>query len=712
MPSLVRSTLTTCTMAVALTACSGAPAPNDPPPLDTTSALQPDRERLDALAASVTIHRDAFGVPHVFGPTDASVVFGATYARAEDEFDAVEGAIIKLLGRAASVSGPEWLRWDTFLRKLRIEEHSKAEYFAASREVQALCDAFADGMNVFLEQHPEVEPRLIEHFEPWHALVGYRLFHVSGIDGATLEQIGQAGVLDRFTGYLASTGWAIGPTKSASGNAMLLINPHIPLDAPYEFSLHSEEGLQVSGQVAYGIGILPISGHNGHSGWAITANQPDINDVYVESFDPDEPLRYRSGEQTKLAIRWHEQIESRTADGSEPISKTFERTHHGPIFIDDEGRKVALKVAKLETGGLLQQFYDMSRAHDLEQFKAAIAPMNMTYNNLVYADRDGHIFYLYGGAVARRSEQFDWSRPVDGSNPETEWGDFHAWYELPHLEDPEIGYVQSSNNSPYRTTNAQNPDPSTYPEYLFHSERDTSIARRSRQILDGAETITFAQWAALAFDTYLPTADADIVRVAAELRRLREQRPDEASELAEAVELLEGWDRRAGADSIASSVYVAFFHTETRATEFPMLDRLRQALAQLEAGYGTWRTPMGDFVRLRRPSASAETSLPTAGLPFYMGAIFTFNTTVDADSNMAYGHHGHSYVGVVELGDPVRARSVLAYGASRDPRSPHFFDQAPLYARGAMKPALFDSRRILEAAVKSYSPGAEPQATR
>ena len=669
--------------------------------------------RLANLAESVTIYRDEFGVPHVFGPTDASVVFGGAYARAEDEFHYMEQAYIKMLGRASSVSGPEWLQWDTFLRKLEIETLSKREYLEAPARVRALCDAFADGMNYFLKTHPDVKPKLITHFEPWHVLAGYRLFHISGIGDATLEQIGEPGVLAPFSGYLASTMWAIGPEKSATGNPMLFINPHIPLDAPYELSLHSKEGLNVSGQLAYGIGVLPISGHNGDMGWSITANEPDIVDVYRESFLDDDLIHYRYGDKTLVASQWRETIAVKLESGVEHKNYVFEKTVHGPIFRNADGEKLALKISKLTHGGALEQFYNMSLAKNLPDFKRAIAPMNVSYNNFVYAGGDGHIYYVYGSAIPKRNPQFDWTQPVDGSNPETEWGDFFSLEALPQLENPKSGYLQNANSSPFFTTDDENPDAAEFPAYMFRAERDTAIARRSRQLLAQAENITFKEWSQFAFDTNLPTAQRHIEKLNTEWDTFIGEFPEQKDRLEEPLQLLNEWDKKSKAESVASAVYFVLFHMESDDEQFPMIDRLKKAQDYLESKYGSWRTPYGEFNRLRRSDPTNETphdsdtpSLPSPGLPFYTGAVFTFNATSPEGSNIQFGNHGHSYVSVVEFGDTVRARSIMAFGQSRDPGSPHYFDQAPLYVRGEFKPAWFEPDNIKKNATRAYHPGA------
>ncbi len=669
-------------------------------------------DRLEKLAESITIYRDAYGVPHIFGPTDASVVFGGAFARAEDEFHYVEQAYIKMLGMAASVSGPDWLDWDIFMRKLEIEKHSKEEYLDAPARIQALCDAFADGMNYFLMTHPEIKPQLITHFEPWHALAGYRLFNVSGVGSATLEQIGEPGVLEPFTAYLSSTMWVIGPEKSASGNPMLFINPHIPLDAPYELSLHSDEGLNISGQMAYGIGILPISGHNGDIGWSITANEPDITDVYRERFIADGSGKYRYGEEILVASAWQETITVKNPVGMEQKQYTFEKTIHGPLFRNADNESMALKIAKLTEGGALEQFYNMSRARNLPAFKRAIASMNVPYNNYMYAGRDGHIFYVYGGAIPKRDPQFDWAQPVDGSDRTTDWGEYFSLNELPQLEDPIVGYLQNANSSPFVTTDDEHPDEEQFPAYMFRAERDTAIARRSRKLLGSDRKISFEDLSQFAFDTYLPTAERGIEKLNIEWNAFIAEFPDERAQFEEPMQVLNAWNRKASADSIASALYIALFHSDSDDPVYPTLNRLKQAMDFLESNYGSWRTEYGAFNRLQRLNPASQTthndkiySLPSPGLPFYMGAVFTFNTTTPENSNISYGNHGHSYVGVVEFGNTIRAHSVMAFGQSRDPNSSHYFDQAQLYVEGKFKPAWFEPNDIRENAASVYHPG-------
>ncbi|WP_395376862.1 penicillin acylase family protein [Marinicella sp. W31] len=661
-------------------------------------------QRLQQLAQQVDIYRDHFGVPHIYGPTDASVVFGATYARAEDEFHYMEQAYIKLLGQAAAVKDESWLAWDILMRKLELKRFSQEEYQRAPAQIKQLCDAFADGMNYFLITHPNVKPLLIDHFEPWHALLGYRLFHVSGIGGTTQDQIGQAGVLDVFSGYLASTMWAIAPSKTQSKHAMLFINPHIPLDAPYEWHLHSQQGLHVSGQTAYGIGILPISGHNGDIGWSITANAPDINDVYVEKFHPQTPNTYQYDDQWLKATTWKEKITFKTEQGLKHTIHTFKKTHHGPVFENSEQQQVALKVAKIDHGGILEQFYHMAKADNLAEFKKAISPMNLTYNNIAYAGKDGQIFYVYGGAIAKRDPKFDWRQPVDGSTSETAWKGYFSLAELPQIENPASGYIQNSNSSPFFTTSKNNLKATSFPEYLFrHQEQDTPIAARSRDILEKQQQLTLEQLSNLAFDTHLPQAKGHIQQMQAHWPEFAQTHPEEAALIKEPLQQLIDWDHRVHADSIASTLYLTTYMSQPRDGSKPWLQVLLTATKLLEETYQDWRIAFGEINRLQRIHPQKSQSIGVAGLPFYTGAIFTFNG--ELRNNINYGYHGHSFVSVIEFGKQVHSRSVMAYGQSREPASPHYFDQAHLYAQGQLKTAWFEIEAVKAHSYPSYHPG-------
>ena len=316
--------------------------------------------RAEKMARSVTIHRDAYGVPHIYGPTDASVVFGYMVARAEDEFFRLEQNYLIALGKSAEVYGPKGnihtpyfgggLTWDIVIRASENEKLSKLEYDRATPQIRALCEAFAEGLNYFLAKNPQVKPKLLTRFEPWYAFASERACLNINAIFETMMQFNKAGLAPDIQDPQPALGcinWAIGPGKSAAGKAMLLIIEQFWLDEPYEVHLHSEEGLNISGMNAYGWGIIPILGHNEYLGWGSTDSKPDIVDVFEETFDKaDDSLAYRYGDGYRRATEWKEIIKVRTESGVKEQTYTLRKTHHGPILAQRNGKHLAIKVAK------------------------------------------------------------------------------------------------------------------------------------------------------------------------------------------------------------------------------------------------------------------------------------------------------------------------------------------------------------------------------
>ena len=675
------------------------------------------------MAATVTINRDAFGVPHIEAETDAGAVFGFMYARAEDEFAYIEKSLIASLGRLSEVHGEGGVPWDRFLMALDVRDVAKRDYESASPRVRALCEAGADALNLFLHNRPDIEPDLLTHIEPWWFCAQELGFSVHAATVAA-QQVGALdpteipGGASRVDG---SNAWAVAParTPGARGPAMLFINPHIPLEALYEGHLVSDEGWNVYGGTAYGRGLMPMFGHNQRLGWALTVNQPDIVDVYRMQFDHEtDELAYRYGDGWRQASERVETIGVLQPDGTvERRQLRFVDTHHGPVIGASEGRYLALRVAGLDNGGALGQWYRMSKAQSLEQFKAAIAHRAISFHNIVYADADGNIFYIYNGTIPRRSEAFDWSKPVDGSNPEAEWGNYYKIDELPQVLNPASGYVQSCNSDPFLTTDSDNPDRTKFPRPMIGPDPSNYRMQRSHDILSRDEPFTFESFAHAAFDTYVQAADDLVPRIARAWHALLESDPDRAEQLRRPVELLLDWDRRSSIDSVAATVFLLWFESVLPAvishtlTDVMCVDALEAIVGAIERSFGRWDIAWGEVNRHQRPGpnparpfSDERESLPVPGAHGASGIIFNFASRAQG-TRLRYGYHGNSYVSVVEFSDPPRAGSVLPFGQSRNPDSPHHRDQMSLYAAGTLKPVLFTHEQYEQGAVRSYHPG-------
>jgi len=657
--------------------------------------------RAQDLASRVTIYRDSYGIPHVFGETDAATMFGFAYAQAEDNFWRIEDNYIRSLGRRAEVEGEQRVSSDRRARTLEIPRLAREEYRRLPRKMRELVDGYAAGLNAFLADHPEVKPRLLTRIEPWYPLAFIRynyymggFFFSSGIRPGDLETA-LDDVWDRKD--FGSNGWVIGPSKSATGHAMLFINPHLPFFGPgqvYEGHVNSKaSGWNFTGYTRLGF-PFPYVGHNESLGWVSTDNAADQADLYSETFTGE--LHYRSGDVQRLATVWTDTIRVKTASGVEPRVVRLMKTHHGPIVGRRDNKPLALRMAKFEGDGWLEEWYNMTRARTVTELRRAMQPLNMLFGNVMAADADGNTWYLYNAAVPVRDARFDWSGPVDGSDPATEWKGYHTIDQLPQLLNPETGWMQNCNTTPFLLTSSGNPDSTRFPRYMVR-ESDNWRGWNSRRILSATPRFTWDQWVRVGFDNQVGAADSLLPALLADST-------GDARHVA-AIAVLRQWNRHSDTTSVAMTVFDAW-------RDAPSLD---SALARLERTWGTWQVPWGEVNRLQRlderidqrPS-DERPSIAVVGAGQQHGTIFAFVAPPAQGQKRRYGAAGGSYVSVVEFGPTVRRLAVHTMGESGDPGSKHFFDQAPLYARGQFRPAWFTLEEIRANLESQYRPGERP----
>jgi acyl-homoserine-lactone acylase len=713
----------------------------------------PRMTKAEKIARSVTIYRDSYGVPHIYGPTDASCVFGYIYAQAEDNFWQIEDSYIRSLGRASEVYGDRTLTDDMLNRALEIPRLAKAEYDRTTGRARELSDALADGLNYFLAHNPQVKPRLLAHFEPWYsfAFSRYTIYQqfIYGKSGLKVDEIKTAVQALDSSGAAAGSStvslnipmrdfdepqeeqivgsnmWTVTPSKTTSGHALLFINPHQPFFGPgqwYEGHVHSGEGWNLSGASFFG-SPYPSIGHNEYLGWSHTVNDPDIVDLFIEKFDDAKnPLSYHYGSDHRLATEWTDTIVVKTSKGAEPRGFKFRKTHHGPIVSVRDGKPLAVKLARLEEGGWIDEWYEMGKAKNMAEFKAAMSRCAIPMFNAMYADRAGNIFYIYNGAVPKRSTKFDWSKPVDGSNPEAEWNGYHTFDELPQLTNPKTGFMQNCNQTPFTTTADGNPAKDSYPNYMTH-ESDNARARISRRILSTHEKFSFDDWARAGLDTTVLESETQIPLLVADWERLKTVDAARAGKLADPIAELKGWDHVSTIDSKAMTLFALSFDRAGRLLaqkvkdEWLRIRALEEVMADLNRDFGTWRVAWGDVNRLQRIQSGGELetfsdarpSLPIAGAPGTVGIVNNFYARPEKGQKRRYGVAGTSFVSVVEFGPKVQARSLLVFGESADTNSPYNFDQAELYSKKQFKPAWFTLPEIKANSKRVYHPGATRQ---
>ncbi len=705
----------------------------------TTSEL----ERLAARAEKVTIIRDDFGVPHIYAKTDADVVFGLLYAQAEDDFNRVERNYIWATGRLAEVEGEGALFSDLRARLYMTKTEAIAAYQSAPGWLRDLCDAYADGLNYYLATHPEVKPVLLEHFEPWMPM-----FFSEGSIGGDIESIPLAGIKAFYGGsqptapvHLAqnsqfdmreprgSNGFAISGSLTESGNAMLLINPHTSFYFRGEVHVVSEEGLNAYGAVTWGQ-FFVYQGFNESTGWMHTSTHVDFMDDFVEEVSlVDGELMYRYGEEMRPVEV--SEVTLGYKNGDKVSKRTFPmyRTHHGPITHLQDGKWVATRI-NWDPVKALQQSYIRTKQTGNEGFREMMNIRTNSSNNTVYADSEGNIAYYHGNFIPRRDPQFDYSKPVDGSNPATDWQGKHQVDEIITILNPGNGWIQNCNSTPFTAAAEFSPDQEDYPVYMAPDDENFR-GLHAVKVLTGKTGLTLDKLIDIAYDPYLPGFEKLIPGlIDAYDRSLVSGDLDKT--LAPAIEVLRDWDFRVSEDSVAMSLahFYGMRYGQTGAnpehlkgmnlvnyfgTGSPDSERLRifsEIIAMLETDFGSWATQWREINRFQRltgdieqPFNDAEPSLPVAMASGRWGALASFGARRYKDSKRLYGISGNSFVAVVEFGDKVRAKTMLAGGQSGDPESPHFDDQARLYVNVEFKDVAYYPSDVESRARSTYHPG-------
>ncbi len=705
------------------------------------------------LAKNVTIYRDSYGRPHIDGVNDKAVLFGYGYCQAEDYFWQIEDSYIMGLGRYAELHGRQFLPKDMRNRAFEIPQRSKEDYDKLDPEAREAGAAFAAGINHYLDTHPEVKPRLLARIEPWYLLAFAR--------AATLELVGghmqistdkiptsfqERKLVEEIREGTGSNAWAISGSKTRSGKPMLLINPHQPyygFGQFYEAHLRSGDGWNFSGASFFGT-PLPVLGHNEYCGWGLTTNEPNVGSSWKETFDdPDDRLNYRYARGYRKAVEWNDTIKVKAVGRTDTVNCTFRKTHHGPIVhkLDDK-HYVSAQVAKLYEAVLSRQSRRMLRAKNLAEFRSAMSMLEMPLFNTVYADVHGDIYYLYNGIIPRRDPQFDWTKPVDGSDPRTEWQGIHTLDELPQVINPASGYVQNCNSTPFTTTDDAYPAIGDYPSYMAEDRYDDKRrAKMSRKLLREAHDMTLERWQELSFDTTIFWALTELPRYKDELARLRPTNPELADQVEPYLAHLLDWDCRGSITSTQATLCIAWYEelygfgypAETLKRQYvskpaEQLKALITAAKKLQRSFGDWKVPYGQVNRLQRHTEVADfikipfsdrlPSLPACGMPGPPGVVFTMYFTPSMYvppfklMNNHYAVVGTSYLSIVEFGDKVTSKSLLQYGTSGNPSSPHFFDQAELLSKRELKDNPVDWNEVTAIAKRVYHPGEEvPAAT-
>ncbi|QCR22460.1 acylase [Pontibacter sp. SGAir0037] len=698
-------------------------------------------KKWEEQASRVTIIRDDFGVPHVYGKSDADAVFGLLYAQCEDDFNRVERNYTWAIGRLAEVEGEEMLYSDLRARLYMSQEEAMQHYEESPEWLKALCRAFADGINYYLYTHPEVKPKLLTRFEPWMPM-----YFSEGSIGGDIESVStkrikafyeenkSLGLNKHGDGLVhpalleepkGSNGFTISGKHTASGNAMLLINPHTSFFFRGEVHAVSEEGLNAYGAVTWGQFFI-YQGFNEKTGWMHTSAYADVIDEFEETVIKENgKFYYRYGDEKRPVAT--AEVTLAYKDGDELKQKTFTtfRTHHGPITHQNGDKWVATALMWKPVEALTQS-YTRTKKSNLKEFNEMMQLRTNSSNGTVYADADGNIAYYHGNFFPIRDTSFNYTKPVDGSNPKTDWQGLHSLEETIRVINPPNGWIQNCNSTPFTSAGAYSPKPQDYPVYMSQSPENFRGVHAIR-LLEKADNLTLDKLIQLAYDPYLPGFEVLIPG----LVKAYDQQGTRDPKLKEAVEVMRKWDFAVSKESVAMSLAHFYATTLLKSGSAPnglnLMERFRyyaatapakerldifaQTVSQLEKDFGQWNTPWGEINRYQRINGEIKQpfndnlpSLPIGMASGNWGALASYGASA-YDTKRLYGTSGNSFVAVVEFGEKVKAKSMLAGGQSGNPDSPHFDDQAQRYADVAFKDVAYYREDVEKRAKATYHPG-------
>ncbi|WP_448098909.1 penicillin acylase family protein [Luteibacter yeojuensis] len=705
-------------------------------------AATDDAVRWEREAQAVTIVRDDWGIAHVHGKSDADAVFGMAYAQAEDDFNRVETNYLTSLGRMAEAEGDSAL-WQDLRQKLFVDpEALKRDYARSPAWLKALMDAWSDGLNDYLARHPEVHPRVIRHFEPWMALsfsegsIGGDIERVKTADLQAFYGKDPSGALAQFVPPSSwaeptgSNGIAIAPKLTANGHALLLINPHTSFFFRSELQMSSDEGLDAYGAVTWGQFFI-YQGFNKHIGWMHTSTSADVVDEFAETIErKDGKLFYRYGKELRPVASREIVVPVRAADGSLSERRfTVHATHHGPVVRSQGGKwiAVALMNKPLEA---LQQSWLRTKANDYATYVKVAGFKANSSNNTIYADDKGNIAYLHPQFIPNRDDRFDYTKPVDGSDPATDWKGTLPLDKAPRLFNPPTGWIFNTNDWPYSAAGPDSPKQADFPRYM-DSVGENPRGLHATRVLTGRRDFTLASLIDAAFDPYLPAFARQLPILIGDYDALPATDPLKR-QLAGPIALLRTWDYRWGIASMPTSLAVfwgdilwdkaskldtaeglsVYDVMAEKAGPKVRLNALAEAADRLEKDFGAWGVPWGEVNRFQRVDGAikqrfddAKPSIPVPFTSSRWGSLASFGAHRWPGTKRYYGTSGNSFVAVVEFGDKVRARAITAGGESGDPSSKHFNDEAERYATGNLRTVYFWPEELEGHVERTYHPG-------
>ena len=673
------------------------------------------KDRIESLARSVQIRRDTYGIPHIKAKSEEALYFGMGFAQAEDKLELVAKNFIVSQGRGAEFFGKDYLESDRLIARFRINEIAEREFDQADSQMKQFFEAYTDGINYYIKLHKDSLPDWIPQFSPIDSFRHTVKFFFEFI------YFSQSYEIQRHLAQLGSNMWAIAPQRTEKDHTLFLANPHLPWHDEfvfYEAHLTVPGEVNVAGATLIGLPFMAI-GHNDFMAWSHTVNNPDLIDIYELKLNDDKSSYYYNGTWYPLG-KIQVTIKIKDENEIKEHKEEFLYSRHGPIMKIKGDKAYAVKVAGVGDVKAMKAWVGLPKVSSFSKFKRILNEYTLHFFNIAYGDKEGNIFYASLGAIPIRKEGHNWKGIVDGSTSVTEWSGFHSFKDMPRVSNPTSGYVQNSNGNPGYTTLSETFNIEDFP-FMFRDRQSIDFRTQLGLImLEEEKKFTLEKLLACKWTPRLLTAE----RCKDELIQICRQHKAKGGDkkiLDEAIKALEEWDNTTSINNKGAQLFLTWaldyiYKTENSwkeswsakepistprgiANKKAAVELLIDAAKKMKEEYGT-PSPLWSDIRFMK---RGEKSFPLAGEGGHFGSFrVTFWNPPEKGKYRAMG--GDSFVMVVEFTDPIKAFTITPYGASDDPKSPHFSDQSELFSKDQMKPAWFSEKDIKANLEKKYRP--------